>query len=175
MSYVFRTINGPLAEELIRRFALDAGSLGFLTSIYFLSFAVAAIPIGVALDAFGPRQVQGWLMVIAAIGALVFARAPSTPYLIAGRGLIRLGVAGSLMSGLKAHALWVSPRYLPLANGGLVMFGGVGAMMATLPVDAINAQIGWRGTFLVLSVLSALTVLVIFAFLPRPKASRRLD
>lgn len=175
MSYVFRTINGPLAEELIQRFALDAGSLGFLTSIYFLSFAVAAIPIGVALDAFGPRQVQGSLMVIAAIGALVFARAPSTPYLIAGRGLIGLGVAGSLMSGLKAHALWISPRYLPLANGGLVMFGGFGAMMATLPIDAIDAEIGWRGTFLMLSVLSTLTALVIFAFLPRPEATRRLN
>jgi predicted MFS family arabinose efflux permease len=173
MSYVFRTINGPLADELIRRFALDAGSLGFLTSVYFLAFAVAAIPIGVALDAFGPRPVQGCLMLVAAMGALVFARAPSAPYLIAGRGLIGLGVAGSLMSGLKAHALWISPRFLPLANGALVMFGGIGAMMATLPVDAIDSRIGWRDTFLLLAVLSAFTAGAIFAFLPAPNTTHR--
>src|ERR1700733_6465015 len=28
LSYIFRTINGPLADELIRRFSLDAESLG---------------------------------------------------------------------------------------------------------------------------------------------------
>lgn len=176
MSYAFRTINGPLADELIRQFSLDAGSLGLLTSVYFLAFALSAIPIGVALDAFGPRQVQGWLMIIAAVGALLFAWAPTAPYLIVGRALIGLGVAGGLMAGLKAHALWVSPRYLPFANGGLVMFGGLGAIIATLPVGAIDAWIGWRGTFLALAALSTVTALAIFVLLPRhSRADVRLD
>jgi hypothetical protein len=47
-------------------------------STYFLAFALSAIPIGVALDAFGPRLVQGWLMTVAAIGASVFALASAT-------------------------------------------------------------------------------------------------
>lgn len=88
ISYVFRNVNGPLADELIQRFSLDAGSLGFLTSVYFLAFAVCAIPIGAALDGFGPPQVQGCLMTVAAAGALVFACAPATPYLIVGRALM---------------------------------------------------------------------------------------
>jgi hypothetical protein len=67
LSYVFRTINGPLADELVRHFSLSAGSLGIITSAYFLAFALSAIPIGVALDVFGPRLVQGWLMIAAAI------------------------------------------------------------------------------------------------------------
>ena len=167
LSYIFRTINGPLADELIRRFSLDAGSLGLLTSMYFLAFAVSAIPIGVALDALGPRRVQGWLMSVAAVGAIVFALAPTASVLIIGRLLIGLGVAGGLMAGLKAHALWVSPRYLPLANGGLVMFGGLGAIAATLPVGAINAEFGWRGTFVILAAFSTATAIAIFALVPR--------
>ena len=143
LSYVFRTINGPLAEELIEQFGLDAGSLGILTSTYFLAFSLAAIPLGVALDAFGPRRVQGWLMIVAAIGALVFAFAPGMPLLIVGRAVIGLGVSGGLMAGLKAHALWISPRYLPLANGGLVMFGGFGAIAATMPMNLIDLTLGW--------------------------------
>ncbi len=167
LSYLFRTINGPLADELIRRFSLGAASLGLLTSVYFLAFAVSAIPIGVALDALGPRRVQGWLMSVAAVGAIVFALAPAAPVLIIGRLLIGLGVAGGLMAGLKAHALWVPPRYLPLANGGLVMFGGLGAIAATLPVGAIDAEFGWRGTFVVLAALSTAIAIAIFALLPQ--------
>jgi MFS family permease len=30
--------------------------LGFLTSVYFLSFALAQIPIGIAIDRFGARR-----------------------------------------------------------------------------------------------------------------------
>ena len=139
LSYVFRTINGSIADELIYRFSLDAGSIGLLTSVYFLAFALSAIPIGIALDAFGPRLVQGCLMSIAAVGSALFAVATGPFALVVGRTLIGLGVAGGLMAGLKAHALWVPPRYLPLANGGLMMFSGLGAVMATLPVGAIDA------------------------------------
>jgi predicted MFS family arabinose efflux permease len=167
LSYIFRTINGPLADELIRRFSLDAESLGLLTSMYFLAFAVSAIPIGVALDALGPRRVQASLMSVAAVGAIVFALAPAAPILIIGRFLIGLGVAGGLMAGLKAHALWVPPQYLPLANGGLVMFGGLGAIAATLPVGTIDAEFGWRATFVILAGLSTATAIAICALLPR--------
>jgi MFS family permease len=82
---VFRTINGPLVDELVRHFSLSAGSLGIITSTYLLALALSAIPIGVALDAFGPRLVRFWLMMVAEIGALLFATATSPLLLFLGR------------------------------------------------------------------------------------------
>jgi hypothetical protein len=93
LSYVFRIINGSIADELIQQFSLAAGSIGLLTSVYFLAFAVSAIPISIALDAFGPLLVQGCLMSIAAVvrrsSPWHQARSPC----LAGRALIGLGVA----------------------------------------------------------------------------------
>lgn len=172
ISYLFRTINGPLSDELIRQFSLGAGSLGLLTSIYFFAYTLSAIPIGMALDAFGPRQVQGWLMAVAALGAVVFAVAPNGTFLLIGRALIGIGVAGGLMAGLKANALWVPPRCLPLANGGIVTFGGIGAIIATVPVAVVDADVGWRGTFLILAALSLAVAVAVFACLPRHSANR---
>jgi len=100
---VFRTINDPLADELVRHFSLSAGSLGIIASAYFLAFALSAIPIGVALDAFGLRLVQGWLMIVAAIGALLFAAATSPLPLFLGRFLIGIGVAGALVERAQEH------------------------------------------------------------------------
>lgn len=167
LSYVFRTINGPLASELMHRFSLNAGSLGLLTSVYFLAFSVSAIPIGMALDTFGPRAVQGCLMSIAAVGALIFALASATPGLVVGRALIGVGVAGGLMAGLKAHAIWIPRRLLPLANGGLMTFGGLGAIMATLPMGTVDSLVGWRGTFLILGAMSLVASASVFVLVPR--------
>jgi sugar phosphate permease len=34
LSYLFRTINGPIADRLVAAFHLDTASLGLLTSVY---------------------------------------------------------------------------------------------------------------------------------------------
>jgi predicted MFS family arabinose efflux permease len=174
LSYLFRNINGPIADQLITQFSLNPGSLGLLTSAYFLAFALSAIPIGIALDAVGPRHVQGWLMAVAALWALAFAFAPSMIWLAVGRTLIGIGVAGGLMAGLKANALWVSPRYLPLANGSLVMFGGLGAVVSTWPIEMLDELVGWRWTFLILALLSSFVSATVFALVPEcPRNNER--
>ena len=75
------------------------------------------------------------------------------------------------MAGLKAHALWVSPRHLPLANGGLVMFGGLGAIAATRPIGVVDSLIGWRSTFVALAAISLMIAISVFIWVPRHSAS----
>jgi predicted MFS family arabinose efflux permease len=88
------------------------------------------------------------------------------PILILGRALIGLGVAAALMAGLKAHALWVPRHWLPMANAALVMFGGLGAVVATLPIEVIESHLSWRGTFLVLALFSVAISIATFVLLP---------
>lgn len=152
LSYLFRTVNGPIAERLIATFALDARSLGLLTSVYFLLFAAFQLPLGVLLDRFGPRRVQATLMGVAALGALQFAAAQGVVGLLIGRALIGFGTSGALMTGLKALNLSMPQERLAFANGCFVMFGGLGAMASTVPVDLMLDVLDWRGTFAVLAI-----------------------
>ena len=46
---------------------------GALTSAYFLVFAAVLLPCGVLLDRYGPRLVDSALLLVAAVGSLVFA------------------------------------------------------------------------------------------------------
>jgi sugar phosphate permease len=102
LSYLFRTINAVMAAPLAMELGLDAGDLGLLTSVYFVTFAAAQIPIGILLDRYGPRRVQSALLVVAAVGSALFAVSDNYLGLLAGRALIGLGVAAALNSGLKA-------------------------------------------------------------------------
>jgi len=73
IAYLFRTINAVMAAPLATELGLGADDLGLLTSVYFLTFAAAQIPIGILLDRYGPRRVQSVLLVIAAVGSTLFA------------------------------------------------------------------------------------------------------
>jgi MFS family permease len=148
-------------------FDLNAAELGLLTSVYFLTFAAAQLPLGVAIDRFGPSRVQGILLTIAAVGALVFATASGIAGLIVGRALIGFGVAAALIAGLKAIADEFPQERLPLLNGLFVAFGAAGAISATAPLDWLLARLDWRSVFILLS-LSTLFVALLF-----PLASRQ--
>lgn len=166
LSYLFRTINALIVSRLAADLGLGAAELGALTSVFFLGFAAIQLPLGMMLDRFGPRRVQIALLPIAALGAAVFALADNFAVLVIARALIGVGVAGSLMSGLKAIVLWFPRERIPLANGCFIMLGALGAVTATAPAESLLQSIGWRGLFEALAALSTACALLIYLFVP---------
>jgi MFS family permease len=164
LSYAFRVVNGAIAPDMTRELVLDPAALGAVTSAYFAAFALAQLPVGVALDRWGPRRVETFLLLFAAIGAVVFATAGGIAQLAAGRALIGLGVAACLIAAMKANTLYWPMDRLPLANGTLLGFGGLGAASATLPVELVLANAGWRAVLLGMAALTlAIAAWIAFA------------
>src|SRR5712664_2159067 len=164
IAYLFRTINAVMAAPLATELGLGADDLGLLTSVYFLTFAAAQIPIGILLDRHGPRRVQSVLLVVAAVGSTLFAVSDHFLMLLFGRALIGLGVASAMTAGLKALVLWFPGDRVPLLNGLMVMLGALGAVTATLPADLLLDWIGWRelfGVFAGLTIAGAIRVYLI--------------
>jgi len=170
LSYLYRTVNSVIAPQLVADLGLSAADLGLLTAAYFFSFAAFQLPLGLLLDRYGPRRVQACLLLVAALGAVLFALGPSKELLMAGRALIGLGVAGGLMASFKAITLWFPKERWPLVNGCFVAMGGLGAMTATAPVELALGFTDWRGIFLGLGAVTLLAASVIFLVVPeRPR------
>jgi MFS family permease len=166
LSYLFRTINAVIATRLVDDLGLNASRIGFLTSVYFLTFAVVQLPAGMALDRYGPRRVQGVLLVVAAIGAVIFAASTNYATLVLGRALIGLGVAGSLAAGLKAIIEFFPKERLPLVNGFFIACGAAGAITATSPAEILLQHMQWRTLFLLLAVATVATAAFVMAVTP---------
>lgn len=166
LSYLFRTISALIAAPLTVEFGLSPSSLGLLTSAYFLTFAVAQIPIGVFLDRYGPRQVQAVVLVFAAGGAALFGASDGFLSLLAGRALIGLGVAAALTAGLKATVLWFPKERVALVNGWMVMLGALGAVTATTPAEWALSWIGWRDLFEWLAMAATVIAAIVYLFVP---------
>ena len=172
LSYLYRSVNAIIAPQLTEELGLSAGDLGLLTAVYFLTFAAFQIPLGLLLDRFGPRRVQSCLLLSAALGAALFAWGDDRDALLLGRALIGLGVAGGLMASFKAITLWFPSARWPLVNGCFLAMGGLGAMAATAPVEAVLHITDWRGLFLGLSVATVAVAALIFLLVPTRKGER---
>ena len=170
LSYLYRTVNAVIAPDLVRDVGVDPASLGLLTSAYFLAFAAAQLPLGILLDRYGPRRVEALLLLFAAAGALLFARASTFGELLLGRALIGLGVAACLMAAFKAFTQWFPPEKLPFTNGIQMVSGGFGALAATTPVELALQATDWRGVFVVLSGATLAVALCIFLVVPEQPA-----
>lgn len=157
LSYFYRVVNGVVAGPVQAELGLGPGSLGFIGSAYFLFFAGAQLPLGVALDRYDTRKVSAVILLIAAAGAMMFSLAQSTFFLWLGRGLIGLGVSACLMAAFRAYSATLPADKLPFINGLQLTAGGLGAITATAPAEWLLPQIGWRGLFI---LLAAITVMI---------------
>lgn len=163
ISMFYRAANGVIAPELMAELSMQPSTMGFVTGVFFLVFAAAQIPVGMALDRFGPRKVVSSLSLIAVAGAVVFAVSESWIGLSLGRALLGLGCAATLMGSIVTLSRWVSIRNLGAMVSLLSAMGAVGALLATTPFAWVVEQIGWRNAFFFLAgftLLMAALVLV---------------
>ena len=56
ISQFLRNSIGVIAPDLAAELNLSASEIGLLASLFFFSFAAAQIPLGIALDRYGPRR-----------------------------------------------------------------------------------------------------------------------
>jgi MFS family permease len=163
ISMFYRGANGVIAPELMAELSMDPTTMGFVTGVFFLVFAAAQIPVGMALDRFGPRKVMATLSLIAVGGAVVFAISDNWVGLSVGRALLGLGCASTLMGSIVTLSRWVSLRNLGVMVSLLSAAGAVGALLATTPFAWVVDQIGWRNAFFFLAAFTLLMAALVVA------------
>jgi predicted MFS family arabinose efflux permease len=170
LSNYYRSVNAILAPYLMAELRLSAGSLGLITSIYFLTSAVFQAPLGLFMDRYGPRKVQGWMMLVATLGTLMFALSSDVGILALGRAIMGIGAAGALMTCFQAVVLWFPRERWPALNGWIMAAGGLGGFFASMPTALALHITDWHGLMLVTAALTGAVALAIFAIVPERRS-----
>lgn len=175
LSYLLRTVNAVISPALTAELKLTGGELGLLTSTYFLAFGLAQIPVGIALDRYGPRRVEAGLLLITAVGAALFALGEDFGALAGARALIGLGVSACLMGALKGFAMWYPAERQSSMTGFIMAAGALGALTASTPVEVMLPLLGWRGVFWIVAAVALLIAVLILMSLPDEAAHASRD
>ena len=161
LSALLRAVTATLAPLFSQELALGAAQLGLLAGTYFLGFAAMQLPLGHALDRFGPRRSLLVLVGVALLGCLGFAAARGFAELLLARLVIGIGVSACLMAPLTCFRHRFSSVAQLRANSWMLMTGSLGMLSSTLPVQWLLPWLGWRGLFVAVAALLALAMAVI--------------
>jgi MFS family permease len=148
VSQFLRNSVGVIAPNLAAEIGLSPIEIGLLSSIYFFVFAATQLPLGVALDRFGPKLCMLVSVAFTVLGCVVFALAGQASGLVAGRALLGFGTACFLMAPVALYARWFPPSRFSTMSGIHLGIGSLGALFATAPLAYATASFGWRATFL---------------------------
>lgn len=165
-SALVRGVVATLAPAFSAELALTAGELGLLAGAYFLGFAAMQLPLGSALDRFGPKRVLLVFLAVAVAGCSAFAMAESFMALTIARALIGVGVSACLMAPMTSFRRNFAPTAQMRANSWMLMTGSLGLIASTLPVQWLMPLLGWRGLFWGLALLFLAAMVLIGRAVP---------
>lgn len=172
-SALLRAVTATLAPVFSAELALAASDLGLLAGAYFLGFSAMQLPLGSALDRWGPKRVLLALLSIGVLGCAGFALAQSFVGLLLTRVLCGVGVSACLMAPLTAFRQRFTPEGQLRANSWMLMTGSLGMLASTLPVQWLLPSVGWRGLFWLLAGLLIAAMLLLWWVLPADTPAAR--
>jgi len=154
LSFFHRTAPAAIASELTRAFMINAATLGTLAATYFYVYTLLQIPVGVLADTVGPRRLLTGGSLVAGLGSLAFALAPSWQVAALGRTLVAVGSSVVFIAILKVSALWFPTNRFATLTGVTMFTGNLGAVIAGAPLAWLVTQTSWRSVFVGLAALS---------------------
>src|SRR5215468_4884972 len=134
LSQLARNSVGVIAPDLAGELGLSASQIGLLSSVFFFAFAAAQLPLGVALDRYGPKRCMLGCAAIMIAGTLLFAWAATPGGLIAARILMGLGTSCYLMAPLALYAQRFAANRFAVLAGFQLGIGTSGTLLATAPL-----------------------------------------
>src|SRR4029453_13409567 len=163
IAFLHRVAPGVLARDFMEAFHATGTMVGLLSATYFYSYAGFMLPGGLLIDAFGARRVLAWGSAIMGLGTLAMAVADTSTLLFAGRFVIGAGATVIFIGALKLRA----PLFPPQPPGTIPALpppGGVlGSLVATAPLAALSAWVGWRGALWLITLLTLIGTAAGFA------------
>lgn len=139
-----RVAPAVMTDYLMVDFQIGAAALGNLSAYYFYSYVAIQVPTGILADAWGPRKLLTAGAFVAALGAFLFAAAPTILTANVGRLLIGVSVGVAWVALLKLSMHWFPPQRFATTSGLALCVGLVGAISAGVPLRVLIDQFGWR-------------------------------
>ena len=168
ISQFSRASLGVVVIDIAADLNLNSEQIGRLGGLFFLSFALTQVPLGIILDAFNPIKIIIYMMFIVFSGSFLFGIADNYSLLILARILQGVGCGVCLMGPLVVLTKILSAKDFALYSGIVMGLGGLGALFATEPFFYIVSKVGWGSAFYYFSFFIFFLIFLLYLF-PKEK------
>ncbi len=170
LSQFYRSFLAVLTPVLGADIGAQPADLSFASGLWFLVFAAMQIPVGWALDRFGPRLTTSVLLLLGGGGgAIVFALAQGPGAVQLAMALFGLGGAPILMGSYYIFARMYPQAMFATLAGAMIGFGSAGNLVASAPLAWAVDNFGWRQSMWGLAVAALIVAAALLTVLRDPE------
>jgi len=171
LSQFLRNSIGVIAPDIAAEMRIPAAEIGVLSSAFFFAFAAVQLPLGVAIDRFGPKRCMLACAAVVIASALAFAAGRTPAELTAARIAMGAGTSCYLIAPLALYARRFPPDRFAMLAGLHMAVGTLGTLLATAPLAAAAAEFGWRTAFVVVAAAMGAVGLLMALVVREPAAT----
>ena len=151
--YILQNFPSVMASQLMESFHLQGLGLGVLSGVYFWTYLIVPLFVGIILDHYGTRWVTSLAIFACALGIFVFSQAEHLNTAIIGRALTGVGVSFATIAYFKLAAVWFDKKHYALLASFVVAAAMVGAICGQMPLAWLMQHVGWRNSLVDLAWL----------------------
>ena len=161
---IHRSCGAVIANELSTH-GYTPSQIATVVGMLFFASALCQLPTGILFDRYGACRTMAGLGGVGVVGIILFALADSVIGLSVGRFLIGLGQGGTI-AGIYLLALgWVPAERVATTTGAVVAIaGGIGGMLATVPLVLLLEAAGHSQAFLMVAAVTMLVTITLGLF-----------
>ena len=137
---------------------LTDAEYGKVLAAFQIAYALGVIFAGRLVDRLGCRRGYPIVTGLWSLAAMGHALVRSVAGFGVARFLLGLGESGNFPAAVKATAEWFPPRERALATGVFNSGSSLGAILAPLAVPWVAVHFGWRASFLITGIFSAMWI-----------------
>ena len=162
--FFHRLAIGSVADILMEDLHLDRVQLANLTAMTFYGYALMQLPVGIMVDTIGVRKICTVGMAVTAIGSILFGVTDIIAFSYLARLMVGIGTSVIIVSIMKLQATLFPVNKYSTLSGLTSLFGNFGAFFATIPLTFLALNYGWRETFVILGIITAILSVLIYFF-----------
>jgi MFS family permease len=163
VAFFHRVTLNVAAGETADRLGVTTSALGIFAFLQLGAYLAMQLPAGFSADRFGPRRTLACGLLAIVVGEGIFAVAHTLPVAVAGRALVGVGDAMTFVNVLRLVQSWFPERRQNLLAALTGVMGGIGSLVATIPLEASLDDLGWGATFAVTIGIAAALAVVTYA------------
>ncbi len=164
ITYMDRVNLATAAADIQREFHLTNTQLGYAFSAYSYPYAFIQLIGGWLADGLGPRLVFTISGLIFSAATVLTGFVGGLGSLVAVRALLGVGEGPSLAVATRVITNWIDPARWSLAQGIAHTFSRIANSVTPVFVAALILEVSWRGSFIIVGVMSLVWVAIWFVF-----------
>ena len=137
-----------IADDIMQDFHIQAGSLTYLSSVYYVSNVLFLFVAGIILDRFSAKKTILIAMMFCVASTFVLAYVHTFFFALICRFITGIGSAFCFLGPIRIASNWFPPKRMAMITGLIVTIAMTGGMLAQYPLTKLVLYIGWRSAML---------------------------